>query len=57
MAQVFRLKPRTIAELQECVEDVANTKEEEMLQEADKSIRKRCQKCLDVGGGHFESYL
>ena len=52
-----RVKPASIQELMEVVEDVARTILEEMVRKSVANIRKRCWAYIVAGGDHFESFL
>ena len=57
MMQEQRVKPASIQELMEVVEDVARTIPEEMVRKSVANIRKRCRAYIVAGGDHFESFL
>ena len=57
MMHVRRVKPQTIDELKEVVEDVARTIPEEMVRKTVANIRKRCRACIMADGDHFEAFL
>ena len=57
MAQVRRIKPKTIVELKATVEDAVASIPEEMIRAAVANLAKRCEACLLASGGHFEHFL
>ena len=54
---VRRRKPKTIDELKEAVEDVAASIPEDMIRASAGNLRRHCEACLMVDGGHFEHFL
>ena len=57
LMRVRQLKPTTLEELMEIVEDVARTVPLEMVRKAATNVRKRCRACIQADGGHFEHFL
>ena len=57
MMHVRRVKPVTIDELREVVEDMTKTIPETMVRKTIANIRKRCRACLMADGDHFEAFL
>ena len=57
MAEVFRQKPATIAELKQIVEDLARELSGEIIRTVMANFRRRCEACLEADGGAFEYSL
>ena len=57
MAEVWKQKPKTIAELKKVVEDFFNSLGPDFIKKCVLNIRKRAQLCVQEQGGHFEHLL
>jgi hypothetical protein len=56
-AQVYRRKPQSLAEVIECVDDVAASVSPDMIRSAVSNLRNRVILCFQEKGGHFQHLL
>ena len=54
MSHVIRVKPKTITDLKNCVEDFANNFDPQKVRSMSRHTRYRAELCVSVDGGHFE---
>lgn len=57
MSEVARVKPRSLRELQEVVEDFVFNMEEELVRKICRNVKKRAEMCVAQKGGNFEHLL
>ena len=57
MAEVSRVQPQSLDELQVCVERYAQSLSVQQVNKAVNSIFKRAKCCIDQNGGTFEKHL
>ena len=57
MAEVWRQKPETMEQLKQVIEEMAASMSRGLIRNSVANLRKRVDKCLEVGGGHFEFLL
>jgi hypothetical protein len=55
--QVYRRNPKSLAEVMECVEDVAASVNPDMDRNAVGKLRKRALLCIQEKWGHFQHLL
>ena len=57
LQEIRRVKPATLEELKEIVDDFCESLDPEEIRRAVANVRKRAAACIECGGGHFEHLL
>ena len=57
LQEIRRVKPATLEELKEIVDDFCESLDPEEIRRAVANVRKRAAACNECGGGHFEHLL